>query len=308
MQKHESVLLTEAIEGLKIREGGVYVDCTLGGGGHSEQILSLLGNGRLFAFDQDDFALEYAKERLNNDVRATFVKANFRDLEEELTQRGVDQVDGVLYDLGVSSFQFDIPERGFSYQHDSPLDMRMDQSAGRTAADIVNTYSPQDLLTILYRYGEEQNAKMIVGAIVKARSVSRIETTMDLVRVIKSALPERILRQKGHPAKQTFQALRIAVNDELRAFEESLDQAVRVVKPGGRIVVITFHSLEDRIAKTVFKSFSTIEIPKGLAIIPTEKPLLKLINSHVILPSEEELLANNRAHSAKLRIVEKNRP
>lgn len=305
MHKHESVLLQEAVEGLRVREGGVYVDCTLGGGGHSEQILARLGAGRLIAFDQDDFALEFAKERLNNDPRVAFVKANFRDLEEELKVLGVTQVDGILYDLGVSSFQFDIPERGFSYQHDSPLDMRMNPTASLTAAHVVNTYSASDLLTILYRYGEEQNARQIVGAIMKERAVKPIETTMDLVRVIKSALPERILRQKGHPAKQTFQALRIAVNDELKAFEESLDQAVRLVRPGGRLVVITFHSLEDRIAKTVFKSFSTIEIPKGLAIIPTETPLLKLVNAHVILPSEAELSANNRAHSAKLRIAEK---
>jgi 16S rRNA (cytosine1402-N4)-methyltransferase len=305
MHKHESVLLQEAVEGLRVREGGVYVDCTLGGGGHSEQILARLGAGRLIAFDQDDFALEFAKERLNNDPRVAFVKANFRDLEEELKVLGVTQVDGILYDLGVSSFQFDIPERGFSYQHDSPLDMRMNPTASLTAAHVVNTYSASDLLTILYRYGEEQNARQIVGAIMKERAVKPIETTMDLVRVIKSALPERILRQKGHPAKQTFQALRIAVNDELKAFEVSLDQAVRLVRPGGRLVVITFHSLEDRIAKTVFKSFSTIEIPKGLAIIPTETPLLKLVNAHVILPSEAELSANNRAHSAKLRIAEK---
>jgi 16S rRNA (cytosine1402-N4)-methyltransferase len=277
----------------------------LGGGGHSEQILARLGACRLIAFDQDDFALDFAKERLNNDPRVAFVKANFRDLENELNRLGVDRVDGVLYDLGVSSFQFDIPERGFSYQHDSPLDMRMNLSSPLTAAVIVNTYSPADLLAILYRYGEEQHAKQIVNAIVKERAARPIDTTMDLVRVIKSALPERILRQKGHPAKQTFQALRIAVNDELKAFEESLDQAVRLVRPGGRLVVITFHSLEDRIAKTVFKSFSTIEIPKGLAIIPTETPLLKLVNTHVILPSEAELSANNRAHSAKLRIAEK---
>jgi len=305
MHKHETVLLQEAVAGLNVREGGIYVDCTLGGGGHSEQILTRLGAGRLIAFDQDDFALDYAKERLNNDPRATFLKANFRDLDEELKTLGVTQVDGVLYDLGVSSFQFDIPERGFSYQHDSPLDMRMNPTSPLTAAIVVNTYSASDLLTILYRYGEEQNARQIVNAILKERSVKPIETTMDLVRVIKSALPERILRQKGHPAKQTFQALRIAVNDELKAFEESLDQAVRLVRPGGRLVVITFHSLEDRIAKTVFKSFSTIEIPKGLAIIPTETPLLKLVNTHVILPSEAELSANNRAHSAKLRIAEK---
>jgi 16S rRNA (cytosine1402-N4)-methyltransferase len=305
MHKHESVLLQEAIEGLSIREGGIYVDCTLGGGGHSEQILARLGTGRLIAFDQDDFALEFAKERLKNDPRVTFVKANFRFLEEELKNLGLTHVDGLLYDLGVSSFQFDIPERGFSYQHDSPLDMRMNSSSPLSAADIVNTYTAGDLLTILYRYGEEQNAKQIVNAIVKQRAVKPIETTMDLVRVIKSALPERILRQKGHPAKQTFQALRIAVNDELKAFEESLDQAVRLVRTGGRLVVITFHSLEDRIAKTVFRKHSTIEIPKGLAIIPTETPLLKLINSHVILPSEEELKLNNRAHSAKLRIAEK---
>jgi 16S rRNA (cytosine1402-N4)-methyltransferase len=307
MFKHESVLLEEAIEGLAVRPDGIYVDCTLGGGGHSEAILKRLTTGRLIAFDQDEFALNIAKERLQSYPNATFVAANFRELKARLRDLGIAGVDGILYDLGVSSFQFDIPTRGFSYNHDSPLDMRMNQSSALTARDIVNTWSKDAISEILYRYGEEQYTRMIVAGIMKHRVIAPIETTLDLVRVIKSSLPDKILRLKGHPAKQTFQALRIAVNDELKAFEESLDQAVHLLNPDGRIVVITFHSLEDRIAKTVFRDYSTIEIPKGLPIISTEIPLLKRVNSHVILPSEAELQVNNRAHSAKMRIAEKNR-
>jgi 16S rRNA (cytosine1402-N4)-methyltransferase len=304
--KHESVLLQEAIKGLAIKEQGVYVDATLGGGGHSEKILNFIPKGHLYAFDQDDFALSYAKERLHNYSNITYIKDNFRHMEEQLSSFGIHKVDGILFDLGVSSFQFDIPDRGFSYNFDSPLDMRMNQNQSLTAYELVNEAPHPELLRILFRYGEETNAKMIVNGILRARTIAPIKTTFDLVNVIKSSLPQKILKQKGHPAKQTFQALRIAVNDELKAFEEALIQAIKLIKSGGRIVVITFHSLEDRICKTIFKEHATINIPKGLPIIITEKPLLRLINSHVILPSEEELEMNNRAHSAKMRIVEKN--
>jgi len=308
MSEHVTVLLNEAIENLHIQPEGIYVDATLGGGGHSEAILKRLTTGRLFAFDQDDYALSRAKERLEPYENITYVKANFADLKERLNDLGVDQVDGVLYDLGVSSFQFDMPERGFSYQYDSPLDMRMDPENPTSAYDLVNRADYDRLVEILFRYGEEDNARLIAKGIVKARAVSPIQSTFDLVEVIKRSLPNKVLSKKGHPAKQTFQALRIAVNDELRVFETSLYQAIEMLKPSGRIVVITFHSLEDRICKTIFREKSTIDIPKGLAIIPTEKPLLSLVNKHVILPSEEELQANNRAHSAKMRVCEKNRP
>jgi len=304
--KHVSVLLNESIELLNIRKDGIYVDMTLGGGGHSEAILKHLTTGTLYGFDQDIYAIEKAKERLAAYSNVIYVNANFVDVQYSLEKLGVSQVDGFIYDLGVSSFQFDIPERGFSYNFNSPLDMRMDQTASLTAYEIVNSYSISELLNILYRYGEEPNAKMIASGIIKAREIKPISTTFELVEVIKKSLPMKVLSKKGHPAKQTFQALRIAVNDELRVFETSLRQAIQLLAPKGRIAVITFHSLEDRICKTVFKEFSTIDIPKGLPIIITEKPLLKLINSHVIIASEEELLDNNRAKSAKLRVCEKN--
>lgn len=306
MPEHVSVLLKEAIEYLQIDPAGIYVDATLGGGGHAEAIVTQLTTGRLFAFDQDDFAMNLAMQRLARFPNVTYIRDNFAHLKSQMQAQGIDHVDGILYDLGVSSFQFDIPERGFSYNYDSPLDMRMDQNATLTAYDIVNHYEYARLNEIISRYGEEDYAWLIAKAIVKAREVQPIATTFDLVDVIKKCLPNKILNKKGHPAKQTFQALRIAVNDELTVFESSLLQAIDLLKPGGRIVCITFHSLEDRICKTIFREKSTIEIPKGLAILNTEKPLLSLVNRHVILPSETEILANNRAHSAKMRVCEKN--
>lgn len=303
---HIPVMLNEVIENLAIRPDGVYVDMTLGGGGHSEAILKQLTTGHLYAFDQDPYAIEKAKIRLQNYSNVTFVARNFVDVSEALQSLNVDKVDGFLYDLGVSSFQFDIPERGFSYQWDSPLDMRMNPSSPLSAYAIVNEYSYQELSQILYRYGEEPNTKQIVSGIIRARQIKPITTTFELVDVIKSSLPMKILSKKGHPAKQTFQALRIAVNDELRVFETSLRQAISLLAPKGRIAVITFHSLEDRICKQTFKELSTIDIPKGLPIIVTEKPLLRLVNQHVITASEEELTFNHRAKSAKLRVCEKN--
>lgn len=307
LSTHVSVLLQEAIEHLNLREGHTYVDMTLGGGGHSQAILDQLQGGHLFCFDQDDYALAYAKERLSNYSNVTFIKSNFRFLKEELQARGISGVDGILFDLGVSSFQFDIPERGFSYQHDSPLDMRMDPDSSLTAKEIVNTWDEQTLSKTFWTYGEEDFSRPIAKAIVTRRQSHPIETTFELVEVIKSALPNKILSKKGHPAKQVFQALRIAVNDELVAFEEALEEAIEMLNPGGRIVVITFHSLEDRICKQTFRRYSTIDLPKGLPVIITEKPLLALVNKHVITPSEAEISANNRAHSAKMRVVEKTR-
>jgi 16S rRNA (cytosine1402-N4)-methyltransferase len=278
----------------------------LGGGGHSEAILKKLINGKLFGFDQDQYAIEKAKCRLKGFNNITYINSNFQNVKEILNNMDVFSVDGFIYDLGVSSFQFDIPERGFSYNYDSPLDMRMDQNATFSAYNLINEYSISDIIKILYRYGEESNAKMIASGIIKARQIKPIQTTFELVEIIKKSLPMKVLAKKGHPAKQTFQALRIAVNDELQVFESSLRQAIEMLSPKGRIAVITFHSLEDRICKTVFRENSVIDIPKGLPVIITEKPLLRLVNAHVITASETELSINNRAKSAKLRVCEKN--
>ena len=304
--KHISVLLNEGIEGLNIKEDGIYVDATLGGGGHSSEILKRLTTGHLYSFDQDDFAINKARERLSAiGDNFTIIKSNFVNLKEELNKLGVFKIDGIIYDLGVSSFQFDDPERGFSYKYDAYLDMRMDQGADLTAHYIVNNYSAQDLGTIFAKYGEDPFAFKIAKTIVDKRSVKEINTTLELVDVIKSALPQKILNKKGHPAKQVFQALRIAVNDELQVFEKSLLQAIDMLNIGGRCAVITFHSLEDRICKHTFKEYSEIKVPKGLPIVITELAPLKLITKSPILPSEEELEYNNRAHSAKLRVAEK---
>ncbi|MBU1144853.1 MAG: 16S rRNA (cytosine(1402)-N(4))-methyltransferase RsmH [Firmicutes bacterium] len=307
MAEHVSVLLNEAIENLNINPNGLYVDMTLGGGGHSEVILQHLKKGHLYAFDQDEYALKQAKIKLANYKNITYINSNFEHAKSVLEEMGIEKVDGILFDLGVSSFQFDLPERGFSYNYDSPLDMRMDQKSALSAYEIVNEYSKEEIMKILYRYGEEPFAKNITINILEARSHQTIKTTFELVEIIKKSLPGKILRKKGHPAKQTFQALRIAVNNELGVLEKALYDAVSLLNPGGRIVTITFHSLEDRICKMIFRELSTIDIPKGLPIIITEKPTLKLINKHVILPSEVEILGNNRSHSAKMRVVEKNK-
>ena len=306
MYIHKSVLLDEAIKNLNIKPDGIYVDCTLGGGGHSKEILKRLTTGHLYCFDQDDYAFSHAKEVLDEvSNNYTFVKANFKDIKKELEKLGVNHIDGVLYDLGVSSFQFDIPERGFSYNYDAPLDMRMNQNQDLSAKTIVNTYSFNDIVNILYRYGEEPFAKQIARAIENKRKEKTIETTFELVDVIKSALPAKVLNKKGHPAKQTFQALRIAVNDELRVFETSINDALDMLNPNGYAVVITFHSLEDRICKTVFKERSTLDIPEGLPIVITEEAPFELITRHPIVASEDELEYNNRAHSAKMRVLRK---
>lgn len=255
MFQHTTVLLKETVDGLNIKPDGIYVDCTLGGAGHSEYLLSQLSDkGRLYAFDQDETAIRNAKEKLESyGERIVLVPNNFKYLKEELNARGIEKVDGILYDLGVSSPQLDTPERGFSYNHDAPLDMRMDQSAAISAYDVVNTWSFHDLLRIFFQYGEEKFSKQIARKIEAAREIKPIETTFELVELIKDGIPAPARRKGGHPAKRVFQAIRIAVNDELGVFEDSLEQAISLLDKEGRISVITFHSLEDRICKTVFK-------------------------------------------------------
>ncbi|WP_285766508.1 16S rRNA (cytosine(1402)-N(4))-methyltransferase RsmH [Peribacillus sp. SI8-4] len=309
MFQHTTVLLKETVDGLNIKPDGIYVDCTLGGAGHSEYLLSQLSDkGRLYAFDQDETAIRNAKKKLESyGERIVLVPNNFKYLKEELNARGIEKVDGILYDLGVSSPQLDTPERGFSYNHDAPLDMRMDQSAAISAYDVVNTWSFQDLMRIFFQYGEEKFSKQIARKIEAAREIKPIETTFELVELIKDGIPAPARRKGGHPAKRVFQAIRIAVNDELGVFEDSLEQAISLLDMEGRISVITFHSLEDRICKTVFKQASSMpDLPPGLPVIPEEfKPTLKIITRKPILPSEDELEGNNRSRSAKLRIAEK---
>jgi 16S rRNA (cytosine1402-N4)-methyltransferase len=309
MFNHKTVLLKEAVDGLNIRPNGIYVDCTLGGAGHSEEILNRLSdNGKLFAFDQDDQAILYAKEKLARfGNQLEIIKSNFRNIKEELHKRGVYEVDGILYDLGVSSPQLDVPERGFSYHNDAPLDMRMDRDSMLSAFHIVNEWPYEKLVKIFFQYGEEKFSKQIARAIEREREKKKIETTGELVEIIKEAIPAPARRKGGHPAKRIFQAIRIAVNDELSAFEQSLHQAIELLKKDGRVSVITFHSLEDRICKNIFKEYSELpDLPHGLPIIPEQyEPVLKLVNRKPIVPSEEEIEENNRARSAKLRIAEK---
>jgi len=301
--------LKETVDGLNIRPDGIYVDCTLGGAGHSEYLVQQLNEeGRLICFDQDVSALENAKVKLADHLhKITFVHANFRDLKEKLMELGIQKVDGILYDLGVSSPQLDTPERGFSYHHDAPLDMRMDTTAELTAFHVVNEWTFQDLVRIFYRYGEEKFSKQIARKIEEARNKEPIQTTGQLVELIKDGIPAPARRKGGHPAKRVFQAIRIAVNDELGAAEKSLQDAIEVLAINGRISVITFHSLEDRITKTIFKEAASLpELPPNLPVIPEGlEPILKLVTRKPILPSEEELANNNRSRSAKLRIAER---
>lgn len=315
MFHHITVLKEQSVEGLAIRPDGIYVDCTLGGAGHSELIASQLSPaGRLIGLDQDDWAHDNAKQRLAPYMdRVTLVRTNFRHIEDALreanvlTHDGYPQVDGFLFDLGVSSPQLDEGERGFSYNHDAPLDMRMDQTGLLTAHDIVNEWSEAEIAKILFEYGEEKFAKRIARVIVEERAKGPIETTGQLAELVKKGIPAAARRTGGHPAKRSFQALRIAVNDELGAFEDALHEAVKCLKPGGRIAVITFHSLEDRICKQIFKSYV------GKCTCPPDFPIctcnnqgtLTLVNRKPILPSKEELEQNPRSRSAKLRIAEK---
>jgi 16S rRNA (cytosine1402-N4)-methyltransferase len=313
---HITVLKNESVEGLNIHPDGIYVDCTLGGAGHSELIASSLNStGRLIAIDQDDTAIKHAKQRLEPYLdRVTFVKSNFSHLEEVLREQqvalsdeGLPQVDGILFDLGVSSPQLDEADRGFSYNHDAGLDMRMDRSQTLTAHDIVNHWDEQAIAKILFEYGEEKFSRRIAGRIVQHRQEKPIETTGELVEIIKEGIPAAARRTGPHPAKRSFQAIRIAVNDELGVFEDALDQAVRCLKPGGRIAVITFHSLEDRICKHFFAKFvERCTCPPNFPMCVCQKNgELRLVNRKPIGPSEEELEHNSRARSAKLRIAEK---
>ena len=307
---HVTVLLHETIDYLDVKPDGVYVDATLGGAGHSEYLLSKLSpKGHLYAFDQDATAIEHAKKRLAPYIEkgmVTFVQDNFRHLKLRLKKLGVNEIDGICYDLGVSSPQLDERERGFSYKQDAPLDMRMNRHADFSAYQVVNDYDYHDLVRIFFKYGEDKFSKQIARKIEQARQIKPIETTTELAEIIKSAKPAKELKKKGHPAKQIFQAIRIEVNDELGAADESIQQAIDLLAVDGRISVITFHSLEDRLTKQLFKEASTVDVPKGLPFIPDDlKPKLELISRKPILPSAEELEINNRAHSAKLRVARK---
>ncbi|WP_270346114.1 16S rRNA (cytosine(1402)-N(4))-methyltransferase RsmH [Lactococcus petauri] len=307
--KHDTVMLHETVDMLEVKPDGIYVDATLGGAGHSVYLLSKLTTGHLYAFDQDDTAHENAKVRLKAALaenKVTLIKSNFRYLRSSLADLGVTKIDGILYDLGVSSPQFDDSQRGFSYKKEARLDMRMDQSQALSAYEVVNDYPYEDLVRIFYRYGEEKFSKQIARKIEQARKLQPIEMTTELADIIKSALPQKELKKKGHPAKRIFQAIRIEVNDELGAAEESIEEAIDLLNVSGRISVITFHSLEDRLTKTIFKEYSTVDVPKGLPMIPKDmEAKLKLVNRKPVLASEEELAFNNRAHSAKLRVAEK---
>lgn len=310
--KHETVLLHETVDGLDIKPDGVYVDCTLGGAGHAQYLLDQLGpQGHLYAFDQDMTAINNAKLKLADYIekgQVTFIHQNFRHLKQALEELGIGQVDGIYYDLGVSSPQLDVAERGFSYGQEARLDMRMNQEQALSAYEVVNDWSYEDLVHILYRYGEEKFAKRIARAIEERRAERPIETTTELAEIVKTAIPAATRRTGGHPAKRSFQAIRIAVNDELGAVEDSLEQALTLLKPEGRISVITFHSLEDRLVKQLFKEVSQgPEVPRGLPILPGQMQApFALVNRKPIVASPEELEANNRSRSAKLRILRKN--
>ncbi|WP_349410406.1 16S rRNA (cytosine(1402)-N(4))-methyltransferase RsmH [Pseudalkalibacillus sp. SCS-8] len=308
MFEHETVLKQESIEGLQIKEDGIYVDCTMGGAGHTEEIAKRLTTGHVYAFDQDMKAIEHAYERLAPfEGKFSIIKSNFRHLKKELIEKGISGVDGILFDLGVSSPQLDEADRGFSYHQDAPLDMRMDQTSELTAYHIVNEWSYEQIVSILFKYGEEKFAKSIARKIEAYRERKAIETTGELVDIIKESIPARARRKGGHPAKRTFQAIRIAVNDELNAFEEALRDGMEMLNSGGRICVITFHSLEDRICKRIFKEESSgPELPPGMPAVPDEyQPNMTLITRKPITPGTGEQENNRRARSSKLRIAEK---
>lgn len=305
---HKSVLLNETIEGLNVRKGKIYLDGTLGGAGHSYEILKKLHRtGLLIGIDQDQEALKAARERLSEFKNVEYFNLNYIDFEKALDELGIEKIDGVLLDIGVSSYQFDNPERGFSYRFDAPLDMRMDKSLEISAKDIVNTYSEDEITEIIREYGEEKWASRISKFIVQERKNKKIDTTFELVEIIKNAIPAGARRNGPHPAKRTFQALRIEVNKELDVLKNSIDKFVHRLNPGGRIAIITFHSLEDRIVKNSFKYLEKDCICPPTSPICTcnKKREIKIITRKPITASEEELKENNRSHSAKLRIAEK---
>lgn len=305
--KHTPVMLNECIEGLNINPDGIYVDGTLGGAGHSKEIVKRLSkNGMLIGIDRDEEALKAAKENLKEFSNVKYVHGNHDEIKEILEELNIDKVDGILLDLGVSSYQLDERNRGFSYLGSNELDMRMDQTQSLTAKDVVNNYDEEKLANIIFEYGEEKFSRNIARNICKYRAEKVIETTDELVKIIEESIPKS--KQKdGHPAKRTFQAIRIEVNNELDVLSKALEDAISILKPGGRIVVITFHSLEDRIVKNIFKKYS--EVPKDLKMLPfvplEYQPILKLINKDVILPSKKELEENRRSRSAKMRIAER---
>ncbi|MEE0634200.1 MAG: 16S rRNA (cytosine(1402)-N(4))-methyltransferase RsmH [Bacilli bacterium] len=305
MLMHKTVLLNEAIDNLNVKEDGIYVDATLGFGGHSGLILKRVKRGFLFAFDQDEMAIEYSDKKLSEiGNNYEIIKSNFVNLKEELNKRGIDKIDGIVFDLGVSSPQLDIPERGFSYHNDAPLDMRMDRDKEFSAYDVVNTYSYNDLVRTLREYGEEKYASSIANNIIKTRENKKIETTLELVEVIKKSMPYKAMKD-SHPARKTFQAIRIEVNNELGVLRDALEEAIEMLNVGGRISVITFHSLEDKIVKEIFNKYSKVDSSLSkLPFIPKEYlPKFKLIAN--ITPSKEELEENNRARSSRLRVIER---
>ena len=307
--EHKSVLLYETVDSLNIKPDGIYVDGTLGGGGHAYEVLKRLGpKGRLIGIDQDADAIQAASGRLKEyGEKVTIVRSNYRNIKEVLSSLGIEKVDGIYLDLGVSSYQLDTAERGFTYRENAPLDMRMDQRNEKTAADIVNEYSEMELYRIIRDYGEDRFAKNIAKHIVKARQEKRIETTDELVEIIKAAIPARVRAEGGHPAKRTFQAIRIELNHELEVLDESIDTMVDLLNPGGRLSIITFHSLEDRIVRTRFKTC------ENLCICPPDFPVCvcgrksrgKVITRKPIVPSGQELEENTRSKSSKLRVFER---
>lgn len=305
--KHTPVLLNEVLSGLNIKPAGVYVDCTIGGAGHSTEICKRLTNGKLIGFDKDEDAVKVASERLKNFDFVTIFHSDYKNAPHILNENGFTNLDGVLIDLGISSYQIDTAERGFSFLHDGRLDMRMDKSQDKDAYYVVNNYSKDELIGILYKYGEEPNAKRIVEKIVEARQKKPIETTIELKEIIESAFPKKLLYSRGGVSKQTFQAIRIEVNGELEGLESCLKELIKLLKPGGRIAVISFHSLEDRIVKNVFKVSCTDCIcpPKTPICICGHRAVAKAITRKPVIASKQELLDNPRSSSAKLRIIEK---
>lgn len=304
--KHESVLLNETIEYLKVKPDGVYVDGTLGGGGHSYEILRCLSTGRLIAIDRDMDAINAASVRLKDFNNVTYVYDNYKNIKNILKNIGIERIDGAVLDLGVSSYQLDEVKRGFSYMHDAPLDMRMDKKSALTAEYVVNNYSEDDIAKILYDYGEEKWAKRIAKFIVEERKKRSIKTTFQLVDIIKKAVPASKRRTGPHPAKRTFQAIRIEVNDELKGLDNAIDDFIDVMNPNGRIAIITFHSLEDRIVKNMYKKLENpCTCPKNLPCTCGKKPVIKIITKKPVTPNKEELETNPRSRSAKLRVAEK---